>query len=206
MPVRVLEQINDINSTHWTDDEKTFRTTALLAGMEYDKFLDLPLQEAGELVAQTKWIQTPPKKQKIKKKYEIGGRTYRLNAKMDELTTAQYLDYQALKGGETKDWIGGLMAIALIPEGKSYNESEHNEIVEEISNNLNVEEALAIADFFTMRFTKSMRRLVARTLRTIQAAQIIAPKQYKEPLKAAKIQMELLRESICEYGSQLWKM
>jgi len=206
MPVRVLEQINDINSTHWTDDEKTFRTTALLAGIEYEDFLNLPLDQAGNLVAQTSWLREPPKKVKVQKKYQIGSRTYRLNAKMDELTTAQYMDYQALKGGEAQEWIGGLLAIALIPEGESYNESDHNEIVEEISNNLNVEEALAIADFFTKRFTKSMRRLVARTLTMIKAAQIVAPQEYKEPLKAARLEMELLKESICESGYPLWKM
>ena len=96
MPLGVLMQLNDINKLPVSDEEKTFMAASLLAGIDYKEFMDLPIPEAREIVAQTDWVRTPPERKKVQKEYKIGTRTYRLFKDVMNITTAQYIDYQGI--------------------------------------------------------------------------------------------------------------
>ena len=203
MPIGVLQQIDDINQLHIDAQEKVFKITALLAGIPYDVFLNLPISQSQEMIQATDWLDTPPKKKKIKREYVIDGETYVLFRDMGEMTTAQYIDYQAAWKPELKLCISELLGIALIPKGKKYNEGyNHNDLVEKIENNFNVEEALGIADFFIRRFRKSMKRLWRKvdTMTTLLVWK--APKEKKKEMKdAKKTIMELMNGYLSAFGS-----
>lgn len=203
MPIGVMQQILDINGTHMSDDEKTFRVAALLAGIDYEDFLNLSLDDARKIVSQSGWIETPPQKtKKVKKWYVLNGKQYRLQADVENMTTAQYIDFQSIHREDIFPVLGELIAIVLIPKGCTYNDGyEHSDAVGDINNYLSVTEGLAIADFFTRRFVKSMRRLFKRANRLLTAAMVTAKGEQKELIQAAQIQSKLIQnELVSELG------
>lgn len=200
MPISVLLQINEINGLHASDEEKTFMATAILAGMSYNEFMELPLEDARYLVSQTGWLTTQPERKKVKKEYKIGKHTYVLMKDMMGICTAQYIDYQALiTDGNLKDNIAEMMGIILIPKNCKYNDGYNkDEAIEEIRENMNVEEALSVADFFMTAFAKSMRRTITRLEAELIAEKILTRKgtEKKEILKAMILEMRLLGEEV----------
>ena len=209
MPLGVLMQMNDINNLPVSDEEKTFMAASLLAGMDYKEFMDLPIPEAREIVAQTDWVRTPPERKKVEKEYKIGTRTYRLFKDIMNITTAQYIDYQGIITQGIENNLAELMGIVLIPEGHNYNEGyEKEEIIDEIRDNLNVEEALSIADFFTTKFAKLMKRTMMRLEAQITAQRIMAKRgENKEKIRAMELEMKLLAEEVRRSmsGCNWWK-
>ena len=208
MPLGVLIQMADIDKLPVSDEEKTFMATSLLAGMDYKKFMDLPIPEARELVAKTDWVRTTPAKKKVQKEYKIGSRTYRLFKDIMGITTAQYIDYQAIITQGVDVNLAELMAIILIPEGCKYNDGyDKEEIVDEIRNYMNVEDALSVADFFTTKFAKLTKRTTLRLEAELTAQRILARKENKEKLRAMEIQTKLVGEEVRRYmcGYHWWK-
>ena len=208
MPLGVLIQMADIDKLPVSDEEKTFMATSLLAGMDYKKFMDLPIPEARELVQKTEWVRTPPQKRKVQKEYKIGTRDYVLHKDMMGITTAQYIDYQGLitQGIDTN--MAELMAICLIPKGFKYNDGySKEEIVDEIRDCMSVEDALAVADFFTTKFAKLTKRTTMKLEAQLTAQRILARGEAKEKLKAMEIQMKLVGQEVRRYmcGYHWWK-
>lgn len=208
MPVGVLMQIDDINQLHISEQEKDFQTAALLNGLTYDEFLELPISESKELIERTEWIRKAPKPAKVKKEYVLNGQTYTLFRDMGEMTTAQFIDYQAAFKPEIKLCIGELMAIALIPKGKKYNDGyNHQDVVDTVEKYLNVEEALGIADFFIKQCAKSIKRLYRRMDTLTIMAILRAPKEKKQELKQARKTLRKIMEGYqAEFGSTSSKM
>ena len=68
MPVGFLKDIHRITSDGTlSEDDKSLQAAAILARMPYDTLLNLPLDEAQELVARTAFLYEKPEKKKIKK-------------------------------------------------------------------------------------------------------------------------------------------
>ena len=199
LPIGIYQQIYDINNLHCSDDEKDFRSTALLAGMNYNDFLNLRLEDVRELSSSAAWVYTEPKRKKVKREYHIGNTDYRLMRDVNEMTTAQYIDFQTLIGEQ--DWyyyrLPELMAIVLIPKGCEYNEGyNHNDTVEEIREYFNVEDALSVADFFCKQFEKCIRRLLNFSVFQIKCLKIQnrKNKELVEALQAAETALTLARD------------
>lgn len=203
--IGMLQEIEQINGLHTSDEEKTFMVTALLAGMPYDEFITLPLDEARDLVAQTSFLQTPPEKVKTKKEYRIGENVYVLQKDIMAVSTAQYIDFQAiLPVWQTN--LPELMAIVLVPKGKKYSEGYSTaEAVEEIRNNLNIEDALSVADFFSTKSAKSMRKMLLK----LEALTTVArwrtkDKVSKTILRSMEKEIKQAREPLYGSGYHWW--
>lgn len=195
MPVGIMQQIMDINGTRLSDDEKTFRVAALINGISYDEILSKSLTGARELVAAMQWVYDVPKPGKVKKTYTLNGKTYVLQAKMENMTTAQYIDFQSVWREDYLPVIADLLSVCLIPKGHKYNDGyEHSEVVEDITNYLPVTEALAIANFFTRRFVRSTKRLFRRANLLMTIAKVTATKEQKERIAAIQLQAKLIQE------------
>lgn len=205
MPIRVLMEIDEIGQLHCSDDEKTFKTTALLAGMPYEEFIELPLDKARELVAETYFFDQEPEKVKVKKFYHLGTRDYKMMKNVDDMTTSQYINFQAIVGSE-RQMLPELMAIILVPKGFKYGDGyDMDEITEEIANNLSVEEGLAIADFFIASSERRTEALLRRSSALATAARIMAPKKDKEKMKVLEMQIHLLNDALRSESGYNWR-
>ena len=193
LPIGKFQKIVGINDLKVDDDTKTFMTVALLNDMEYDEFISLPLAKASELVAASSFLYDEPKKVKVRRTYEIGGMTFRMMRNVMDLTTAQYIDYQGIVRLGMEKSLPSMMAIVLIPEGHNYNEGyDMDEVREILTDNLNVEDAFAIADFFSRAFGRSIRRLLLLSDAMMDTAVIQAPRRHKEAMRALRLEMRLI--------------
>ena len=97
MPVGLLKDIHRITSDNTlSEDDKSLQAAAVLARLPYDTLLNLPLEEAQVLVARTAFLYEKPEKKKIRKTYNLNGRTYVPLMSMEDMTTAQFLDFNSL--------------------------------------------------------------------------------------------------------------
>jgi len=206
MPIGVLQQINDIDSLHCSDDEKTFMATALLAGMEYDDFIQLPLEEATALVGQTTFVHYQPRQVRVRKEYQIGRRTYTLHKNIMEITTAQYINFQAVVGMGLEMHLPELMAIVLIPKGHKYGEGyDMEEVTEEIRDYMGVEDALSVADFFISKSDRLMRRMLRRSEAIMAVRRMMANKEEKEMMTALEMEMKLANDALRSGFGYRWR-
>lgn len=204
MPIGVFMKINEINKSDYSDDDKLFRIAAMLSGMDYEEFITLPLNESRDIIAQAGFMYEEPKAGKMKKTYVIGSRTYRVMRNMDDMTTAQYLNYQSIADKPVDDTMADLMAIVLIPEGKTYGDYDMQEVTEEIKTYFNIEDALSVADFFTRLFERSIRRMqrYSDILLTAMEWKVRMECKNKEQRETVKTAMQLVRDELHSmYGS-----
>ena len=198
MPIGVFMKISEVNKSDYNDDDKLFHIAALLNNMDYEDFINLPLNESRDIIAKAAFMYNEPKASKMKKTYVIGSRTYRVMRNMDDMTTAQYLNYQSIAERPVDETMADLMAIVLIPEGKTYGDYDMQDVTEEIKDHFNIEDALSVADFFTRLFEKSMRRMrrYSDILLTAMEWKVRMECKDKEQKEAVKTAMALLREEI----------
>lgn len=204
--IGMLQEIDEINGLHISDEEKTLMVTALLAGMDYDELISLPLQKTADLVSQTEFIRTQPERVKVKKEYHIGENTYVLQRDIMGITTAQYINFQSILP-VWQTHLAELMAIVLVPKGKKYSEGySMAEVEDEIRNNFNIEDALSVADFFSTKSVKSTRRILLK----LEAAMTVArwrakDKMTKEMIRGMEKEIQQAREPLCGSGYHWWK-
>lgn len=192
MPIVILEKIEDIDSTHISNEEKTFRTTALLAGMDYEEFITLPLSRSTKMIEQTGFLYSDIDSVRMKKEYELNGKRYKV-FRDTEMNVAQYLDYQALLNVGVSHHLPDMLSLVLIPEGHTYGDGyNRDEVMDDIRNNLSVADAKAVGDFFTRRFSRSMRRMLNWSEAAATAARIMAPKREKEKARAEETAVKVM--------------
>ena len=198
--IKKFKDLTDIMRSQDSEEEKVFRCTALLAGMDYDDFLSLPINDAHALVMGTEFLYTEPKPVKVKNEYVLNGRTYRLMKSVNGMAVVQYINYQSIAHIPPMDCLPQLMSIVLVPEGMKYGELDEETVIEEVGN-LKVEEALGIANFFTASFEKSMRRTAAYLEAQLLMMKITYKDKDKEKVRAHRLMMDtLLKELRSTYG------
>lgn len=201
LPIREYKDLMQIFRSQITEEEKVFKATAILAGMDYERFLELPLKDSKELIAQAGFLYTQPKAAKVKSIYHLGSRDYKLMKNVNGMTTAQYINYQAIVHIPPIECIDSLMAIILVPDGHKYGEIDEDIVTDEIASNLDIESAMGIADFFTTSYERSIRNKVSKARTMIQFLKWMGRPKDKEERKAWNLQMEtLLKELDSTYG------
>ena len=134
MPVGLLKDVHRITSDeNLSEDDKSLQAAAILARMPYDTLLNLPLDEAQELVARTAFLYEKPEKKKIRKNYNLNGRVYVPLMSMEDMTTAQFIDFNSLIN-ELDERLPEILSIFLVPKGHKYNDGyDKNTVVKDIS-------------------------------------------------------------------------
>lgn len=202
--VRDYLVIKDILGLHTSEDEKVLKIAALCSDMPYDDFIQLPLSKTEELVRNVDFMYTDIPKEKVKKKYILGGKSYTLLENSDDMTVAQYIDFDAMRGDGFDRHIVDLLAIFLVPKGHLYNDGYDKEEVKEDILNLGIVEALSIADFFIRRQLKSLKRLIQYLRFQVTFLRMTASKEERERMKALELEMNLVLDELGSmYGSLL---
>lgn len=205
MKVKHLLKIRDISKLQMkSEEEKNLMVGAVLAEMDYNDFIQLPLSKTQEYMDNTDFLMTKPKVKKVKKQYEINGKKYDLLKKANEMTVAQFIDFQMIQGDGFENHIPEMLAIFLVPEGHNYNDGYNNaEVVDEMME-IGCVEALSIADFFTKKYLKLMQHFLRYLPVMTKVMKIMAKKKDKEMMKAIELEMNLVVEELQGlYGSLL---
>lgn len=151
---------------------------SILSDKSEDELLALPLLEFRTLAAGARFLETEVQvPQKTAKVYEIGG--WRLEPTLDirKMTTAQYIDFQAL-AQKGEQYLPELLSCLLVPKGCLYNIGYEIDTIQElIRESMNVPTCLALSAFFLQRLQKSIRSMltcwqwIVKTDRTLTKAE-----------------------------------
>lgn len=196
LPVGMLEEMRSVNIDD--EDTKTLTIAGILAGKTFKEMLNLPLEETQRLIANTAFLYTEPTKKKLSSVYILNGTKYNILKKAEKMTTAQFIDYQAI-ARDSFNRVSEFLAIFFIPEGHEYNDGTYDkqQVIDDIANYLSTEEALGIADFFTSRFVKLMKR----TLLLLEAKMAVLKLGRKDKTKMMAAETEkMIKDLRSIYG------
>ena len=196
LPVGMLEEMRSVNIDD--EDTKTLTIAGILAGKTFKEMLNLPLEETQRLIANTAFLYTEPTKKKLSSVYTLNGTKYNILKKAEKMTTAQFIDYQAI-ARDSYNRVSEFLAIFFIPEGHEYNDGTYDkqQVIDDISNYLSTEEALGIADFFIGRFVKLMKR----TLLLLEAKMAVLKLGRKDKTKMMAAETEkMIKDLRSIYG------
>lgn len=170
------------------DPDGAFKMASLLYNIPYEKFLDLPLAESQAMVQSMEFLQKKPRPIMVRFKYDLGGTEYEFKAEAKEWTTAMYIDFNNTPKEPTR--MAELIAIFLIPKGKTYNKGyDYEKVVEDVRKHLSVSEALAMSDFFMYRWDSLIRRTTTEARKALKQARkdgAITREEEKETAKKLK--------------------
>lgn len=173
------------------DEDWAWNALAVLEGITYADVMNAPIEWT---ISRTNYLKdffsTQPKIGMPRHRYHLGGTDYVLTQNPADVTTAQYFDYvNAPK--EIPQNLGLLLAILMVPEGKEYNDGYSLEkSVTDIENNLDVQSALGIANFWTGCFRLLLKTRLRKARKALKAA-----KKEGIPTERAERQVkEALRE------------
>lgn len=186
------------------DDDKTLRIAALLNGMTFEEFTELPIPKATELVAKINFLYERPKPEKIRREYFLNGTKYCPFRDFSEMTLAQYVDYQAVITEKFEEHLIDLMYILLIPKGHNYNDGYDRETAMEDIGSLSVTEALGLADFFLKKYRRLLRRTLLYSKANLWLAMRKATAEEKETMKVMDKQLDELLSMCGSASLRLW--
>lgn len=138
-------------------EEKMIRLAAIVKGVSEDTILNLPLAQAQEVFAQVWELNEMPHRNKVCKTYEIGGWKLHLTTK-EKMSVAQWVDFQNYYREDFEGHLPEILSVALVPEGKKYNEGYDIGALIQTLRAFPVCDALAVCFFFQKKYLKSMQR------------------------------------------------
>ena len=118
---REIEQIEQILNADIPKYYKSVHLISVLSNTPVDEIEKLPITEFQKLTPHIDFLTTEPETHQHKFEYTVNGREYEFKGKINEITTAQYVDYRAYMEREEKDVVE-LMSVFFIPKGHDYND------------------------------------------------------------------------------------
>lgn len=174
------EQLEQILTTDIPETYKTLHIISLLSGTPVDTLERLPITELKKLLPALDFLTTEPETRYHKYNYTINGREYDFKGKIEEITTAQYIDYRSYMDEEQKD-IVKLMSVFLIPTGHEYNDGYDMELVMKDIADMNWLDLRAASFFFRLQLAAFILILKSSLLKTMKKS-----KATKEEMKKVK--------------------
>ena len=192
LTVEQLGKIKDISKENISEEEKDLKVGAVVNNMDYEDFINLPLEETRRLMGNADFLYEKPEADKARKNYIINGKKYNLLKNATEMTTAQYIDFEAVSKMGFDSCMPEMLSIFLVPDGHQYNDGyDKDEVLEDIKK-MSVTEALGVADFFTKKYAKLIMRTLNFSEALITAQRIMAKKEQKEMMKAMELETKLI--------------
>lgn len=190
LPLGKYEEILKLTKGEEADD---LGIIAVLSGKTTDELLDMPLGEYAALRDAAGFLFYEPKANKPAKGYNCG--KYILNPvqKIDDITTAQYIDFKEYV--KHQGTLVQLLSCFLIPAGKKYGEGyDVEEVQNAISEYLCIQDVLGLIDFFEQRLEKLT--LASLTYLAVMASKV----ENKEKRKAIQKKIREARRAFRRSG------
>lgn len=172
------EQIEQILNTEISSDYKAINLVAVLTGLSLDEIELLPISEFQKFIPALEFLKTQPKTHNHKFEYTINDRDYVFRGKLDEISTAQYIDYRTYMSEENKDVVK-LFSCFLIPKGHEYNDGYDIEQVKSDIGDMCWLDVRAASFFFRIQLAAYILILKSSLQKTLKETQA-TKKQRKE--------------------------
>lgn len=169
LPVGKYRDIRNVCRDESLDDlDRQVKIIAILADMDEDDVLNLPIQQYAEMAAKSRFLEDmeTTDANSISKVYYVGG--FELVPVTDHrrITAAQYIDFQEYaKAGDEN--LVEILSCLLIPKGMAYNRGyDVIDVQNAIRQDMSVSDALTLTAFFFA----SYRRLISAFLTSSRKA------------------------------------
>lgn len=142
--------------------DRDVEVLAILCNTTPDEIWNLPVSEVAEMRGQIEWLNSFDfdKKEKHFKKIVINGKQYNIDTNVNNMTYAQYVDFQEnwKRGTDSADNIASILSCFIIPNGKKYNEGyDIVDMIDTIKNSVSFPMAQSLCFFFLKRSVISTR-------------------------------------------------
>ena len=204
--VNVFEKLNNaieaVEETGNSDIDllnKQIAILSVLCDVDEDAIADLSTSEFGELVLQTEFLNETPKKNIINK-VVLNGKEYEIFLSVQEMTMAQYIDYQTYFPQREKKF-KEILSIFILPKGKKYGEGYLVEdVIKDIGEYLPITDANNIMFFFALAF-QSLTKVTLTSL-TKDLKKVMKKEKDKEKVEKMKEAIMKIQEaqSLVENG------
>lgn len=180
-----------------SDIDAVVNILSLLTDKSPESIMTLPIPEFKELIKKMSFLKEKPNFDKCPNSLVINGQKYYIDKDVKNMSVGQYIDYKQYYK-EQDDLIKNLhyiMTIFIIPEGHKYGEGYNLADLAEIFNeNLSIETAVGISNFFFRKSEKFIRCfLTYLLLKMRKTARKEKDKEVKAKMMEAVKQMEELR-------------
>ena len=146
---KYLELVEIIEDDTLADIDKNVEIIALLDDEEVDVIYDLPLTEFNEKIQMTSFLYEEPKPLQVSTVYKLGNMELETCLNLNDLTTAQFIDYQTYVKDDSK--LVELLSVFLIPKGHKYNKDyDIVEVQNVIRENMPITQAMGLSAFFLL--------------------------------------------------------
>ena len=183
---KYLELVEIIDDDTLADIDKNVELIALLDDKEVDMIYDLPLPEFNDKIQKTAFLYEEPKPLQVSTVYKLGDMELEACLNINDLTTAQFIDYQTYVKDKNK--MVELLSVFLVPKGHKYNK-DYNvfEVQKIIRDNMPITQAMGLSDFFLLLY-KSL----------LKASLISSTKKLKKMMRKEKDlkKKEMMRQAI----------
>lgn len=161
--IEKYERIAELQKQELGEIDLIASVIAVLDGVTVKSVEEMPYALLLLKARNLRFLNSNPLPSIVRKSYELGGVKYIPTLKPEDLTTAQYIDFQVRAANAPED-LAGLLSVLLIPEGHRYNEGYSTDDVREtVYRNLPIEDAMGLSAFFFALWKKSIRRLLRET-------------------------------------------
>lgn len=135
----------------------------------------------------------------VRREYTLNGHNYYLHHKIEQMTTAQYIDFTNLTKEADRN-IVAILSVFLIPQGRKYNDGGYDidEVRDDIAKYLNAVEGNAILFFIIERSRTCMQRLLFYSLGQLMTVKTMTVRQRWNLCKALYQGWRSLEHSIMQ--------
>lgn len=202
--IATFYDVQDIaNDDSISDFEKNIRVLSVFTGISYEDLLKENANECQEALTEInkiyKNIDFVENNQKNRlNKITINNIQYKIIDKLDDISVAQYIDFQNWCNYKPTNNIAEILSVFLIPEGFSYNTGyDVLELVETIKNEVSIDKGFRLYNFFLHLCQKSTNKILtfSRIMIKMMMFMMKMPKNLRTNLDEAIKNMTVL------YGS-----
>lgn len=142
---------------------------SILCDVDEDTIVSLTTSEFSTLLNQTEFLSTLPKV-KIQDTYTINGNEYEVFLTLNDMSVAQYIDFQTFYKDQDK-YFKELLACFLIPKGKKYGDGyDIQKVKDDIGNHLSIVDANSILFFFVLLYQSLTKAMLTYSIRQMKKA------------------------------------
>ena len=164
---KYLELVEIIDDDTLADIDKNVELIALLDDKEVDMIYDLPLAEFNEKIQKTAFLYEEPKPLQVSTVYKLGDMELEACLNINDLTTAQFIDYQTYVKDKNK--MVELLSVFLVPKGHKYNKDyDVFEVQKIIRDNMPITQAMGLSDFFLLLYKSLLKASLISSTRKLK--------------------------------------
>lgn len=162
-----LRMFNDLNEAMKKAGGNPYQISlesiSILCDIPLDEVKSWPVNsfKTSGLQEALKFVLEKPKKAIPSEKIKLNGKEYNVCLYPQKWTAGQYLDYTTVMSMENvSDQMARILACFIVPKGCEYGKGyDFEDLVNEINDNMDIETALGISDFFLLEFSSFVKAL-----------------------------------------------